>query len=394
MTTAQHKAEATAESTDEAYLVLLTIDHPSFSAPLRFVNDQVNQASGGSLTAQDLTANNYDGTLSSLNLWSRGILDPDGGAGLQWPGFDTSKFVSLPNGALNGLGDFTFEALMQPTGDKSTDVTLVSGANSGSFNEFVVFLFSTTEGLDSIRVYVRGGNVAWTPADGIPRLDDGTPRRLSVVRFAGTGNVVIRLTERGQPATSYPSKNPGTGTFNIDVDPGGLFLGQEQDSLGGGFQESQSYEGLMDDVRFWAETRDATEVQNLAWVTLTGSETNLQAYWPMNEANIYLAWPFEPLLPSQERTRPPRALIRLANTDRRITEEIRNLPVTPRPTVTMQVVRGSDPHTIERAFPEMDVTKVTYNAATVEAELSLVPLEQEPFPALRFTPGNFPGIFQ
>jgi hypothetical protein len=49
----------------------------------------------------------------------------------------------------------------------------------------------------------------------------------------------------------------------ISVAPDGLFLGQEQDAIGGSFDQRQSWAGEMDNVRFYNRPLSADEIQRL-----------------------------------------------------------------------------------------------------------------------------------
>ena len=73
-------------------------------------------------------------------------------------------------------------------------------------------------------------------------------------------------------------------------------------------------------------------------------------------------------------------------------QAIRNASGVP-PTCTMEIVLVSSLDTVEASFPAFVMRNVSYDALTVEAELSLNVLTSEPFPAGRFRPGAFPGLF-
>ncbi|HYG23051.1 MAG TPA: FG-GAP-like repeat-containing protein [Verrucomicrobiae bacterium] len=62
-----------------------------------------------------------------------------------------------------------------------------------------------------------------------------------------------------------------------------LELGQEQDSLGGGFQVSQAFTGLMDEVRIWNRVRSADEIATNRFRSLPGEQPGLIAYFRMDE---------------------------------------------------------------------------------------------------------------
>ena len=66
-----------------------------------------------------------------------------------------------------------------------------------------------------------------------------------------------------------------------------LSLGREWSTVG---YTCCYYQGLMDDVRFWNVVRTQAEVQAAMGATLTGSETGLVAYWPMDEGSGDIAY--------------------------------------------------------------------------------------------------------
>ena len=105
-----------AQETDEAFIVLLTIDHAELSDPIRVANYDVNVVSRGSLTATDLTSNNYHGTLNRIEVWDRGLIEiipTNMGVGAKGVEQDTSYYITVPNGALDTLTDFTIEGLIR-----------------------------------------------------------------------------------------------------------------------------------------------------------------------------------------------------------------------------------------------------------------------------------------
>ncbi|NQY48257.1 MAG: LamG domain-containing protein, partial [Colwellia sp.] len=53
------------------------------------------------------------------------------------------------------------------------------------------------------------------------------------------------------------------GEFAIDVDATGFILGQEQDSLGGGFDSSQAFSGLLDEVLLFDRVLSTTEINDI-----------------------------------------------------------------------------------------------------------------------------------
>ena len=56
----------------------------------------------------------------------------------------------------------------------------------------------------------------------------------------------------------YSRTNP---VGSLNVPPGGLMLGQEQDCVGGCFDPTQAFDGLIDEVEIFNRALDALEIQ-------------------------------------------------------------------------------------------------------------------------------------
>ena len=112
----------------------------------------------------------------------------------------------------------------------------------------MIFLTSDT-GLSFYTGESAGENVSWT----IPSIADDTWHHIAVVRDA-TGNAATLYIDGVSQGTQ------GTTLNALSIDVGGLMLGQEQDSVGGGFQSSQAVDGSFDDVRIYTRTLSGVEV--------------------------------------------------------------------------------------------------------------------------------------
>jgi hypothetical protein len=111
----------------------------------------------------------------------------------------------------------------------------------------------------------------------------------------------------------------------------------------------------------------------------------------VSNGSTYIAFPFQIELPTDSDNKAPTARLTIDNVDRRITETVRQIQSPP--TVDMRVVRGSDPDTIETEFPQFQLRNITYDAQTISGELNVEQFAAEPYPAGRFTPAEFPGLF-
>lgn len=105
----------------------------------------------------------------------------------------------------------------------------------------------------------------------------------------------------------------------------------------------------------------------------------------------YVYCPFSYALPVQDDTGQSRARISVDNVDRRQTQAVRNAQGAV--TVTTEIVLASDVNTPEVSLPDFRLERVTYDAIELSGDLTLEYFELEPFPAKRFTPADFQGMF-
>lgn len=61
--------------------------------------------------------------------------------------------------------------------------------------------------------------------------------------------------------------------------------------------------------------------------------------------------------------------------------------------VQLELVLSGSPSTVEAVFPGFYITGATYNADSINFELTMINLAREPFPCYNFIPSYFPGLF-
>jgi hypothetical protein len=151
---------------------------------------------------------------------------------------------------MDGLADLTVTAWIKTT--DTGQQAILSGANSANSNDFLLFLLSPTQ----IAFYTGetgNSNVSWT----IPSIADGAWHHLALVRNDANNQAILYL-----DGVSQGSRNTPLNT--LTVASGGLIVGQEQDSLGGGFDPNQALNGTLDDLRLHSRTLTPQEIANLA----------------------------------------------------------------------------------------------------------------------------------
>ena len=111
----------------------------------------------------------------------------------------------------------------------------------------------------------------------------------------------------------------------------------------------------------------------------------------VSNGDTYTAFPFTSQLPNEQEDQPPKMRLVIDNVDRSIIISIRGL--TSPPTIRLDVCLASQPDVLEASFPGFRLLGATYDALTVEGDLTLDDIVLEPFPEGSFTPQHFSGLF-
>lgn len=111
-------------------------------------------------------------------------------------------------------------------------------------------------------------------------LNDGKWHHLAVTWEKSSGALIIYVD--GMERIIKLDYNTGNNTPS----GGTLVFGQEQDSLGGGFQSFQAFDGELSGVSVWGTVRTPMDIQEGMYTILKGDEDNLVGYWPMNTIEI------------------------------------------------------------------------------------------------------------
>jgi len=119
--------------------------------------------------------------------------------------------------------------------------------------------------------------------------------------------------------------------------------------------------------------------------------TDPLVYGTTSRGETFTFIPFALSLPEDAEGTGPNARLVLDNVSRELIPLIRSI-ATPAQ-VLLETVMASDLDYVEVQFPSFDITKVSYDAASITLELTMDPLVTEPFPADSFDPANFPGLF-
>jgi len=158
--------------------------------------------------------------------------------------------IKVPHEVLDGKGDFTLFAWIKVT-DVSVVATILSGANASEDNEA---LFGYHPG-NNLGLIAGTNNIS---PIGVSNIMVPANEWVSIawVRHSDSGTSEIYLN-----GVNPESVNTGAGAIDIDLD--GLWLGLDQDAVGGGWEEEDQFYGMMDDVYFYGRALSADEVYAL-----------------------------------------------------------------------------------------------------------------------------------
>lgn len=107
--------------------------------------------------------------------------------------------------------------------------------------------------------------------------------------------------------------------------------------------------------------------------------------------DTYTAWDFDISLPQERPDKTVSMQISFDNSNHLLTNAVRT--TTGYPKVTIEVVSGADPDTIQVTTPAFYLINAQYVANRVIGRLSMKPMTGEPFPGDFVTPRKFGGTF-
>lgn len=176
---------------------------------------------------------------------------PEKSYALYFPNKDVSSYANI--WGMPSLTAFTI-CFWISTSDTSTYSTVLSYSVPGEDNEVII------EKHGGLRVVVKRKESSKV----LGPVNDGQWHHICFTWQSSDGAVnlykdgTLHNQERGLQ-TGYTIKGGGS-----------LVLGQEQDSLGGGFKERQSFKGHLANLNMWSYVLPATEVKRLSESCLAG----------------------------------------------------------------------------------------------------------------------------
>lgn len=150
--------------------------------------------------------------------------------------------VDLPAAVLDGITDMTVEMWVQTTDDEGAFLSGAS-AEGAAFNNEMLLMQATTGTAAIVRQEIAG----------FPAIDlnDAVWHHLAFVRSGATGTLFI---------DGVAVETRAVPTEPLNVGPGGLMLGQEQDCLGGCFDPAQALNGKVDELSIYDRALSPDEI--------------------------------------------------------------------------------------------------------------------------------------
>lgn len=232
---------------------------------------------GSTTVVADSSGRGLDGTLSDVTAWTASGRN---GRGIALAGGNNVQFVSLPNGVLTGVSDFTIStwinmAVVSGIGDFDADWMRVYDFGNGKDGADARFMFMTISGYPPQQNTPVGVHASSFSAGGQPEnwlatqtyLPMGVWKHLAITGSGGTREVFI------------------DGHSVSKVTGGGVIAPSEMEPLAGqswiGKSRFQNpgLSGSLDDFRIYDRVLTQTEVADLAW------PQHDYSYWRFDETS-------------------------------------------------------------------------------------------------------------
>jgi len=160
----------------------------------------------------------------------------------------TQDYVSLPRTLVHGLNDFSIALWIKTPVSKSQQEIMQALGSNADDDELEIYLINNRR----IRMQVQDDDVN---LDSNKTLTDNQWHHLLITRQGNKGCLYVD--------GELQECETGLGSSALSVTRNAFILGQEQDSYGGSFSSTQSYEGLMDELKFYDKTLSAQNAKNL-----------------------------------------------------------------------------------------------------------------------------------
>ncbi len=197
--------------------------------------------------AKDISGHGRDGTVNSATLDNNRF--QQAGQAYRVNVASASENISLPHTAMNDLNNFTLSAWVKLEALNSNENTILSGARSAQVDAFVWSYEATHNRFK----FVLDGSTAATFSNSL--MEDFQWHHVTLIRE----NTSTRMYIDGQFISESTTSDNA-----LDIESGGLLVGQRQTTVGVGLDAQHSLGGRISDLRIYNRVLSPPEVQELA----------------------------------------------------------------------------------------------------------------------------------
>lgn len=170
-----------------------------------------------------------------------------------------NQYVTLGHEAFQNLGSFSLSLWFRLEALSATLSPLFSGASSANANTMLIYIDAAGS---TIRTHLNGGQTGIFNVGS--SLADGVWHHLVWTRNIGGSGTETLYIDR----TAFTDTTTSTGP--VSLSPGGAVIGQEQDTVGGGFViPGESFQGWLDELKIYNRLLSQADVDNLYGLTRT-----------------------------------------------------------------------------------------------------------------------------
>jgi hypothetical protein len=206
--------------------------------------------------ADEHTANGFDGSLAGAEHDPTGSSDRFNRPNRAFY-FDGNDRLKLDHRALDGLSAFSLSIWAKVESFDKMPVFMSAASNAGANELF--FFYTPSSGNGKIFLQENESAESHNLADTIGL---SSWRNLTLTRESGASLAKFYVDGNLEETFSYNSA-----TASMDVVSDGLWLGADQDSVGGGWETDQSFKGWLDEIRIYNRALNANEVDTIYEVT-------------------------------------------------------------------------------------------------------------------------------
>ena len=228
--------------------------------------------SGGNTYSEVVTVSVNDLNEAPTDL----VADANSGISLNEDGGNNAYLHVADSGDIvGGLTQMTIEVGFVSNADADRDINLFSYHVGGASDEIELGINEYGSG---VGLYIEIGEQALA-INGFDatQLLDGAEHQISMTWDNAAGDWEVFV-----DGVSVAS-GTGIAVGHTIASGGEIVLGQEQDALGGGFDNTQMFEGAYTDVRIFDDVRSATEIGDNTFTRLSADEDGLVANWQMED---------------------------------------------------------------------------------------------------------------